>query len=74
MDAEYIALSTRMRELVRTRKFMKEIIDENILERLGVSPRSKVWEDNEAALKHAVADMTKLNPKPKHIGTKYHWF
>ena len=45
-----------------------------IAEEVKVSKISKVWEDNEAALKHAVTDMPKLSPQTKHIGIKYHFF
>ena len=34
----------------------------------------EVWEDNEAALKHAGTSLPKMTPRTKHIGVKYHWF
>ena len=33
-----------------------------------------MFEDNDAALKHAVTLLPKLSPRTKHIGVKYHWF
>ena len=74
MEAEYIALSMGMRELIGMRKQLKELIKQKIVKRTGVSTICKVWEDNEAALKHAVTPLPKLTPRTKHIGVKYHWF
>ena len=74
MEAEYIALSTGMRELVGCRKLINEITENCKIERKGSSKISRVWEDNAAALKHALVPMPKLNPRTKHIAVKYHWF
>ena len=35
---------------------------------------SRVYEDNDAALKHAVTALPKMSPRTKHIACKYHWF
>ena len=53
---------------------MAELVKYNQLTKLRVSRVSKVWEDNEAALKHAVTPLPKMTPRTKHIGVKYHWF
>ena len=74
MEPEYITLSTGMRELVGLRKLVKELEENKIIEKCGVSTVSKVWEENDAALKHAVMLLPKLTPRTKHIGVKYHWF
>ena len=74
MEAEYIALSMGMRELVGSRKLMKEITIKCNLKRIETSKVSRVYEDNEAALKHAVTSLPKLSPRTKHIAVKYHWF
>jgi hypothetical protein len=74
MEAEYIALSTSMREVLGMRKILGEMKEQKITKDAGISTICKVWEDNEAALRHAVTDMPKLSPRTKHIGTKYHWF
>ena len=74
MEAEYIALSTGMRELVGARKLLKELTEKCKIKRETVSKVSKVYEDNEAALKHAVTALPKLSPRTKHIAAKYHWF
>ena len=74
MEAEYIALSTGMRELVGTRKLLKEITKYCKVKRRTISKVSRVYEDNDAALKHATTALPKLSPRTKHIGVKYHWF
>ena len=74
MEAEYIALSMGMRELVGSRKLMSEITIRCKLKREESSRVSRVYEDNEAALKHAVTALPKLSPRTKHIAVKYHWF
>ena len=74
MEAEYIALSTGMRELVGCRKLLEEITIRCGIKREMSSKVSRAYEDNEAALKHAVTPLPKLSPRTKHIGIKYHWF
>jgi len=74
MEAEYMALSLGMRELIGNRKLIKEIEENGGIKRNSVSKISKVYEDNHAALKHAVTALPKLMPRTKHIGVKYHWF
>ena len=70
MEAEYIALSTGMRELVGIRKIVNEITIRCKIKREETSRVSRVYEDNEAALKHAVTALPKLSPRTKHIGVK----
>ena len=74
MEAEYIALSTGMRELVGSRKIIAEITLHGAIKRNAVSRVSRAYEDNMAALKHAVMKLPKLSPRTKHIAVKYHWF
>lgn len=86
MEAEYIALSTAMRELIPVREIIKEIythvlhdtksLDEvsyNTVSRtFGQIPKSVVHEDNEACLKFA--NMPRMSPRTKHIAIPYHFF
>lgn len=74
MEAEYIALSSGMRELVGNRKLLSEITAKCKIKREETSMVSRVYEDNDAALKHAVTPLPKLSPRTKHIACKYHWF
>ena len=85
MEAEYIALSQTMRELIGCREILKEIYTHVIHNKQGsdisyntVSKTfgeilmSVVHEDNEACLKFAT--MPKLSPCTKHIAIPYHFF
>ena len=74
MEAEYIALSMGMRELVPARELIKEIADGLKIERDESSTISKVWEDNNGCLLLASSPMPKVTPQSKHFGIKYHWF
>lgn len=63
-----------MRELVGMSKVIEELVDREFLAITEVSSVSKAWEDNKAALKHAITSLPRLNPRTKNIGIKYHWF
>ena len=73
LEAEYIALSSSMRELIPMRRLLGEIgkhLDLGFYEATMV--HSKVFEDNAGAL--VLAKSPKLTPRTKHIAVKYHWF
>ena len=73
MEAEYIALSTSMRDLVPLRQLVEEIaIAIDATERLVVRTHSTVFEDNNGAL--ALANLPRLTPRSKHIAVRMHWF
>ncbi len=73
MEAEYIALSQSMRELIPLRALVAEILDATDLRsKFDTSIKSTVFEDNQAAISHAVAP--KMSPRTKHIAVKYHFF
>jgi len=73
LEAEYIALSQAMRELLPMQELLQEIGD-----KLGLdfaSPaimHSTVFEDNNGAL--GLATSPQLTPRTKHISVKYHFF
>lgn len=83
MEAEYIALSSEMRELIAIREVLKEIKDfvlaslekptyamtVKAFERI---PVSTVYEDNDSCLKFAT--LPKMSPRTKHIAIPYHFF
>ena len=83
MEAEYIALSNSMRELIAIREVLKEI-HINVLSKnaadpeystkhnFGSIPQSTVFEDNQACLKFA--SLPKMSPRTKHIAIPYHFF
>ena len=85
MEAEYIALSSSMRERISIREVLKEmfqfVFDGSELMKLDIStkstgfikiPKSTVFEDNNACLKFAT--MPKMSPRTKHIAIPYHFF
>ncbi|MGH3053371.1 MAG: Ty1/Copia family ribonuclease HI, partial [Gaiellaceae bacterium] len=73
MEAEYIALSQSMRELLPIKRLVKEMSD-----KLGnstpykIRTLSTVFEDNTGAL--GMAKSPKLTPRNRHIAVKYHFF
>lgn len=83
-EAEYIALSTALRQLIPTMNLLKEINQHLGIEfhkpKMGSKMLSKefpnmdaiVHEDNKSCI--AVAKSFKLTPRTKHIGLKYHHF
>ena len=72
-EAEYIALSQAMRELLPMREFLSTLQQKMELE--GEEPimiRSTIFEDNNGAI--TVATAPKMTPRTKHIAVKYHFF
>ena len=86
MEAEYIALSLAMRELIGLRELLKDIyttvlndpkgleeINYNTISKtFGEIPQSIVHEDNQACLKFA--SIPRMSPRTKHIAIPYHFF
>ena len=72
-EAEYIALSQAMRELIPLRRLLLEI---GTYMKLSFGPtcniKSTVFEDNNGAI--ATATSVKMTPRTKHIAVKYHFF
>jgi hypothetical protein len=72
-EAEYIALSQSMRELLPLRRLLLEIVQAMKLPGVTNSMiKSTVFEDNNGAI--ATAKSVKMTPRTKHIGVKYHFF
>ena len=83
MEAEYIALSQSMRDLIPLRETIKELQTYvfNSSSNLQTStlstafepiPQSTVYEDNESCLR--LASLGKMTPRTKHIAIPYHFF
>ena len=73
MEAEYIALSTSMRELVPLRELVTKLAAAlKANNRLLVCTHSTVFEDNNGAL--TLANLPRLTPHSKHIAVCWHWF
>jgi len=72
-EAEYIALSMALREVIPLMTMMEELKDsfpQLFLDKPGFF--CKVWEDNQACL--AMATSHRFSPRTKHIALKYHHF
>ena len=71
-EAEYIALSKVMREVLPIMRLMKEL--DGVLQLNANRPDffCQVFEDNRSAI--VVAESTKLTLQTKHIALKYHHF
>ena len=71
-EAEYIALSQALREVIP----LVSLIDElgGVFDLHVDTPNFvvKVWEDNQSCI--AMAESTKFSPRTKHIALKYHHF
>ena len=71
-EAEYIACSTAMRDVLSLMQLMKEV--DTILPIKQPKPmvRCNVYEDNESCI--AMTKRRKFSPRTKHIAIKYHHF
>ena len=73
MHAEYVALSTAMREMLPLKILVKTVVkvvtgDDNVM----VTTLSDVFEDNNGAL--TVATLPKITPQSKFFAVKLHFF
>jgi hypothetical protein len=72
-EAEYIALSQAIRELLPMRELFQEIGSSLKLKcAIPTILHSTVFEDNNGAL--SLATSPKISPRTKHIAVKYHHF
>ncbi len=76
-EAEYIALSTAMRELLWIRRLVDDIatglsVKYDRVARIKKRIISSVYEDNTAAI--AIAKRPDFTPRTRHLHTKYHHF
>jgi hypothetical protein len=74
MHAEYIALSSGMRELIPVRNVFHDVCNGLHLSLPETAKILKVFEDNEGAQKLASSPVTRTTPHSKHFAIKYHWF
>ena len=71
-EAEYIALSSALREVIPLMTMMLEINDIFPLHICPPDFHCTVWEDNQSCI--AMATSQKISPRTKHIALKYHHF
>ena len=75
MQAEYVALSSAMRDLLPFKALMTEIVSNMGLTIKKVSKiRTTVWEDNNGALTLAKLEPGRTTSRSKHFTIKYHSF
>jgi Reverse transcriptase (RNA-dependent DNA polymerase) len=73
MEAEYVALSHSLRQLLHLRRVVEEIGKElGYQKELQVSTHSEIFEDNAGAL--TLANSPHLTPRSRHYSTKLHHF
>ena len=72
MEAEYISLSTAMRDLIPLRTLVDEVKDLIGASMLPCRTYSKIFEDNNGPL--ILASTPRMTPCSKHIAVKYHFF
>ena len=73
LEAEYIALSLAMRDLIPLLQLVAEMKDAlDLKDEMECRTYSKVFEDNDGA--RTLANAPKLTPRTKHIAVKYHFF
>ena len=73
LEAEYIALSTAMRDLLPMRELLKEVMSNMKLNHNQTTTiNSTVFEDNNGAISLALSP--NISPKTRHIAIKYHFF
>ena len=72
MEAENIALSQSMRNLLPLRFLTLEILNNLQLQISGSWTRSTMFEDNNGAL--TLATTPRMTPRSRHIAVKYHFF
>ena len=73
MEAEFIALSSAMRDLIPARHILQAVGTALSLPvPAGAQLKSTVFEDNMGCL--TLATIPKMTPRSKHIAVKYFWF
>ena len=72
-EAEYIAMSQAMREVLPMMALMQEAAEAGVLPAAEVPKvHCKVFEDNSGAIE--IARLPKMRPRTKHLNIKYHHF
>ena len=72
VEAEYIALSSAMRELIPLRRLVKEIADVLDIKVADTNVKSTVFEDSMGCIQ--VTNAPKMTARTKHINLRYHFF
>jgi len=71
-EAEYIALSQAMRDIIPMRALLSELTTLTRLTLGSTTTYSTIFEDNKGCVE--LANTPKMRPRTKHIALKYHHF
>ena len=72
MEAEYVVISTAMRELIPMLTILKDVYNGlNLSEKLILSINSKIWEDNAGAQTLVNLKPTRVTPRSKYFVIKF---
>ena len=71
-EAEYISLSTSLREVILFMYLLQELSEVIELHLLTPKMKCKIFEDNESCIVMARSNI--FSPRTKHIALKYHHF
>ena len=72
-EAEYVALSTAMREVIPMMQILEEFKENGHEEmKSETAVKCKVFKDNSGAIE--IANVPKIRPRTKHINLSYHFF
>ena len=75
MEAEYIALSMAMKELLPLKELIIKVCGESGLNVNDITKiHSTIWEDNAGCVILANMELPRMTPRSKHYAVKYHWF
>jgi Reverse transcriptase (RNA-dependent DNA polymerase) len=75
MEAEYVALSMAMRELIPLKYGVLEVASSIGLKLQDYTAmKNTIWEDNAGALALAKLEPPRMTPRSRHYAVKYHWF
>ena len=75
MEAEYVALSMAVRELLPLHELIIKVCGHNGLNMNEITNiYSTIWEENAGCVILANLELPRMTPRSKHYAVKYHWF
>ena len=75
MEAEYVALSMAMRELIPLKYGVLEVASSIGLKLQEYTEmKNTIWKDNAGTLALAKSEPPMMTPRSRHYAVKYHWF
>ena len=72
MEAEYIALSTTLCDLIPLKRLIKVVTTAVGLNDSATIIKTTVWEDNQGCVILANLEPPRMTPRSKHYAIKYH--